>query len=294
MTSDFYPMDPMDSGPEYPTVFGIAMTPAVSGILLGLLGLGAAAAAWFYLAQPEFDKSQQLSAQVEQKKEQLLNKDEILKQIEQKNKEVAEAKQKRQDVLKLFANEDTMNTLLMDLNQQIKSRNQGVASAKASKLATCPGYVRQNVGKVETQMGEFATEAKLLKFEPNEKDSGVITDSSYGAAVNSQLKRKAIDVSFSGNYGQTQEVLRSIERLQPLLVLKAFESKTQQTGSSTANRLYELTKVGNQLEVRYLPNCQPDTKIESKFRLEALLPLSDKERQAAANAARAAAAAAPK
>ncbi len=60
MTTDFMPPDVDNLEPEYPVVFGVTLTPVVSGVLLGL-GLAALAGAiWVYFGQAEWDKNQLL------------------------------------------------------------------------------------------------------------------------------------------------------------------------------------------------------------------------------------------
>jgi type IV pilus assembly protein PilO len=104
--------------------------------------------------------------------------------------------------------------------------------------------------------------------------SGIITDGSYGTLVNNKLKRQAAQVVFEGNFNQTQSILRSIERLQPLLVLKEVSfSLGGGEGSKPLARLFE-TRGGI---ARFLPNCQPEPKITTTFRLEALVPLTPEE-----------------
>ncbi len=285
MTTDFMPSEMNDDfGPEYPVVFGVTFTPLVSGLLLGL-GLAALAGAlWFYLGQAEFEKNQQLANTVAEKEQKLAQQDTILKNIAQAKVRLEAAKKQRQDVTTLFANESTLNTLLLDLNRQIDSRNAGVAQARASKLASCPAEVRSNLAKYEQDLESkgfaLAARSELKKFEPDATKTGIIADSSYGTAVNNKLKRQTANVEFSGNFAQTQDILRSIERLQPLLVLKGMEMVAAKGGNSggATNQLFEFR--GNAIE--FVAGCQPEPVITSKFQLEALLPLTPEEAAKAA------------
>jgi type IV pilus assembly protein PilO len=130
-----------------------------------------------------------------------------------------------------------------------------------------------------------ARSAKLTKFEPAQNDAGtpnssnVITDSSLGAEVNGKLKHKVYNVVFEGDYGQTQSVMRSLERLQQLLLVKDYkarmlESETQQ-------------KVVVNRQGKIIPSGKPNnrTLIENSFKLEVLLPLTAEEAKQAAAAA---------
>jgi type IV pilus assembly protein PilO len=290
MTSDFMPSDLDDDlGPEYPVVFGITFTPMITGVLVGLGLIALAGALWFYLGQAELEKNQQLSAQVAEKQRKLDQQATILKNIAEAKTRLATTKKQREEVMKLFANPATLNTLLLDLNRQIDSRNVGLLQAKANKLAACPAWVRSGGQKFDEELASkgFAVVAKsqLEKFEPDDKKTGVIADGSYGSLVDNKLKRQTVNVEFAGNFNQTQQILRSIERLQPLLVLKNMDMKVGKDGNSASLRLFELR--GD--TVQFLTNCQMEPVITSKFQLEALLPLSPAEAAAAAPAAPAAA-----
>jgi type IV pilus assembly protein PilO len=287
MTTDFMPPDVDNLEPEYPVVFGVTLTPVVSGVLIGLGLVALAGAIWVYFGQAEWDKNQLLSAQVSEKKQKLEQQAAILKKIAAAKERLQAAKAQRQEVTKLFANESTLNTLLLDLNRQIDSRNVGLLQARQNKLASCPAWVRNAGDKFDQDLEQkgfaIAAKSQLKKFEPDLAKTGVIVDSSYGTLVNNQLKRQTVNVEFSGNFGQTQEILRSIERLQPLLVLKNMDITAGKDGSAggSSYRLFELR--GDR--VQFLTNCQPEPILTSKFQLEALLPLTPEEAAAAAKAA---------
>ena len=272
VSDDFIPSDPnFEDAPTYPVVFGVALTPVVSGVLLAIVGIGAATYLLLNFVQPEWEKYQALEQKVSDKKDQVNRQAAILKEIAKAKEELDSAKQKRGEVLGLFANESTFNTLLLDINRQIEQRNVETAQAKQTKLASCPAWVRSNLKEVENQVGELSVKASLKKFTPDSKASGIINDGSYGALVNNKLKRQLVSVSLEGNYNQTQSIMRSIERLQPLLVFKNFEL-TQDKGKG--GRLFETQ--GN--TIRFLSECQPDSKLITSFQLEALQPLTDADR----------------
>ncbi|HEY9805524.1 MAG TPA: hypothetical protein V6D04_03095, partial [Candidatus Obscuribacterales bacterium] len=119
-----------------------------------------------------------------------------------------------------------------------------------------------------------ARKAKLSSFVPAPEPATVITDSSLGATVNGKLKRKEITVNLEGNYEQTQSIMRSVERLQPLLLVKSFNSQLDQsTQKITVDRRGRLIPVG-----------RPETNLKTSFKLQALLPLTPQEATAAAKA----------
>jgi len=262
---DFIPGDPaFDERPEYPVVFGLRLTPAISGALLALLGFAGAAALLFYFVLPEWETYQQLKAKVEQTEADLQQQAVIKQQINTAKQNLEQAKQQRDDVLTLFANEASLNTLLLDLNRQVLARNADLSRRREQKLSQCPAVVQQNVAEFETKVGPLATEARMKTFTPTvvaADKSDVINDSSYGPQVNGKLRRQSATVELVGNYDQTTAILQSIERLQPLLVIRNLTSTVDE-------------KVRNFVPFPGSPNCVPDTQITTKFQLDALLPLN--------------------
>ncbi|NJL11025.1 MAG: pilus assembly protein PilO [Calothrix sp. SM1_7_51] len=222
-----------ESAPSYPVAFGITFTPKIIGILIGVAGIGVALYIILNMLMPAWDNFQQketkrndLQGQIDQKKA-------SINQIGKVKQELADAKQQQIQVLSLFANEKTLNTLLLDLNRLVEAGN--------------------------TQIASNGVRAKLRKFSP--------TDSSYGALVNNKLKRSITNIEINGTYEQTQAILRNIERLQPLLIVKDYKSVLQPPETPPPG-------------VR--PRLGPAA-ITSSFQLQALMPLSPEE--IAANAA---------
>jgi type IV pilus assembly protein PilO len=281
MTTDFMTDSELDNSPSYPTAFGITFTPAISGVLLGLLGLGAAGALITYLVMPAWETNQSLDTSVKEKTEQLQQQGEIRKQIQNAKDQLAKAKQKRDQVYGLFASEKTLNTLLLDLNQLIERNNAGLLAARSTKLNACPVYVQQlfatpgGAQEFHDRFGDLVAEAKLKRFKPDEKGAVVINDGSLGAPINGKLKRQSISIDIRGNFNQTQSIFRTIERLQPLLLIRNLDVKV--IDNKISEGLYEIQPDGT---IRYLTNCQPDNQITTTFEMDALLPLTDADRKA--------------
>jgi type IV pilus assembly protein PilO len=280
---DFIPNDPnLDTEPSYPVVFGIALTPVIIGTLLAVGGLALAAYLFLNFVQPALEQYNALKQKVQDQEAQVQQAAAIAKQDADARANLEAAKKQGADVLTLFSNEATLNTLLLDLNRQIETRNAGVARLERDRLAACPPWVRNNAEELRKSGVEVARRASLREFTPNVKASGVITDSAYGPLVNNKLKRQVANVVFEGNINQTQAIFRNIERLQPFLVFKDVKivvgDGTQ--APTTVNRLFEIR--GN--TVQFLPNCQPEPKLTTTFTLEALSPLTAAEKPKAAPA----------
>jgi type IV pilus assembly protein PilO len=278
MTSgDFLTQDGGFDEPNYPTVLGIQMTPVVSGILMGLLGVAIAGATWFYLISPLMEENGTIQADVDSKEEQLKKAEQIKRDLKAAKEELVKVGKQREQVMSLFAKERDLNTLLLDLNELIKRNNSGVDAAQVAKLATCPSWVReQYITRVksqtfEDQVGPLVAEAKLNKFQPvgtTEVISAVGSDSYVQPALLGKLKRQTIDVSFQGSFNQTQSIFRTIERLQPLLIIKNL---SMTLGNNNRRGLYES---GPGEKVRFLTNCQPESVVTTTFKMDALMPAS--------------------
>ena len=139
--------------------------------------------------------------------------------------------------MSLFSNEKTLDTLLLDLNRVIESTN------------------------ARTQRN--SVRSKLKQFTPVNQTAEVIADGSLGANVNGKLKRRTIDIAFDAPMEKTQSILRNIERLQPLLLVKNYESKLLETPILTSS-------------------IRRPTTITTSFQLQALIPVSPEEAAAAA------------
>ncbi|MBF2017449.1 MAG: pilus assembly protein PilO [Rivularia sp. T60_A2020_040] len=223
----------------YPVIFGITFTPIISGILIGVLGLAGATYMLLNFVMPAWEnfgekqnKQQELESQIEQKKSSLQNIDKI-------KAELAQAKSQQSQVLAVFASEKTLNTLLIDLNRLVEAGN--------------------------AQLSSNSVKAKLQKFAPSSEGTQPVNDGSLGTLVDGKLKRNSTEIAISGTYEQTQSILRNIERLQPLLLVKDYQSTLQP----------EVIEEGK-------PRRTGPTPITTTFKLEALVPMNPQEVAAAA------------
>jgi type IV pilus assembly protein PilO len=231
--------DFQESSSAGPVVFGISFTPKIIGILVGVLGFGGGAYMLLNMAMPAWDTYQQQQTKKNDLQVQIDQKKATTSQINQVKQQVAQAKQEQIQVLTLFANEKTLDTLLLDLNRLVESGN--------------------------TQLPPNAVRSELKRFVPTSTKPEPITDSSYGTLVNGKLKRTTINVDIIGTYEQTQSILRNIERLQPLLIVKNYQSNLAPEAPSTPEN--PLRRVG-------------PAPITTSFQLEALMPVNPSEQTA--------------
>ncbi len=230
---------------DYPTAFGITFTPQVMGITIGVLGFLAGVYILMTFVQPAWQQFQELNSSIDEKEAQVAQQAAIEAQIAELETQAEQAEAKQTQVLALFADERNLDTLLLDLN-----------------------------GFIEARQGE------LISFTP-QGELAVVGDGSLGEAANNKLKRQSISLEIQGTFDQTQSIMRSLERLQSLLLVKSYNSQILDNQT--------LTYSNGQIVVSETP------KLQTTFQIDALVPLSEEEKIAieAAAAEAAAAEAAP-
>jgi type IV pilus assembly protein PilO len=227
-----------ESSSAYPVVFGITFTPTISGILIGVLGIAGAAYMLMNLVMPAWESFTQKQGTKQQLETEIQGKQARLQSIDQLNAKLAQSKRQQSQVWAVFANEKTLDTLLIDLNRLVEAGN--------------------------AQLSSNAVKAKLQKYTPDSQGVQPVTDGSLGAEVNGKLKRSTTEITIRGTYEQTQSILRNIERLQPLLLVKDYQS----------------TLISENIEEGKPARVGP-TPITTSFKLEALVPMNPQEVAAA-------------
>ncbi len=144
----------------------------------------------------------------------------------------------------MFANQTSLNTLLLDLSRIIESAN---------------ALVKQ-----------YEARAQLQRFVPGNQADEALADGSFGARVNGKLKRRIFNIAFAGTFEQTESILRNIERLQPLLTIKDYQSTlAPRTPTDAKGR-----------------GVRGSAVINTSFQLLAIMPVSSEESVRAAIAAK--------
>jgi type IV pilus assembly protein PilO len=248
-TDDFIPdqgQDTTEASP-YPALFGITFTPIISGAIFAILGLGVAAYLLISQVQPAWENYQKLNNSLEEGKLKIKEQEAKLQQIEKAKEKLETSKKQQTSVLALFGSDQNLDTLLLDLNRQIDGRK--------AKLTSYTPLILANASAA--QKGAL----------PPIKGAEIVQDGSLGTEVNGKLKRRTFNLEFQGTIDQTQSSLRSIERLQSLLIIKDFKSRLDKKG-----QLIEINEKGK-VEAK----DQPKTNIETSFKLQILSPLTAQE-----------------
>ncbi|WP_414550084.1 pilus assembly protein PilO [Anabaena sp. CCY 0017] len=253
MSQDFQFSDQggeFSSETSYPVAFGITFTPKVIGIVVGVLGIAGAAYMLLNMVMPAWETYQQKQGQAENLQSQVEQKKASIKEIDQVKADLAQAKRQNIQVLSLFANENTLDTLLLDINRLVEATNSPVAAN--------------------------AVRAKLTRFVPASEQSEPINDGSLGPIVDGKLKRSSITIELEGTFEQTQSIMRNIERLQPLLIVKDYQARLSPEPTTQSSD-------GEEVIRRVGP-----APITTSFEIQALMPRNPEEVAAAAKAAEAA------
>ncbi|OAB60950.1 hypothetical protein AY599_09850 [Leptolyngbya valderiana BDU 20041] len=264
-------------------LFGITLSPQILAVVIAAAGLGASVYLALNFVKPLWEQRTTLRREIAEKEAQRSAQGDIVAQIEAAQIERDAAEEIQRDVLSMFASPESLDTLLFDLNQQVRQRNAnlGPEEVRAKLVAEgCPTSVIENYADLERQVDGFFATAKLTRFEPvfpetsrqtnaaaiTEDGYELVQDGSLGASADNQVKRQTYEVEMQGNFDQTRMILTQMEQLQPLLVVKNFQAELEdQTFLFDRNGI--------------LSGCQPETKINSSFTLQALLPLTQEELQ---------------
>ncbi len=220
----------------YPTVFGVQLTPVVSGAAIFLVGAAVAFYLYSTFVQPQLAEQQRLQAEIDAQEALLVDPAQLQSQLDAATARRDESEQLRDQVLALYAEDDNLDVLLLDLNARVESVS-GITEL---------------------------SDAELTQFEFLPGESGVITDSSFGQAVNHRLQRQVYNVQMDATFAQTQNFFQNFERLQPLTVIRNYSSSV-----NPSNYTLSLNEQGQPVIIND-PDV-PDT-ISTSFQLNVLLP----------------------
>jgi type IV pilus assembly protein PilO len=229
------------AAPVYPSIFGITFSPIVIGLCLAAVGGAISAYLYMSILQPQIAKNQELETKLSETQSQIDQRKDNAQKIAAAEQSLDRANAQKQVVLGLFASDKKLDTLLIDLNKLINIR-----------------------------------QGELQKFVPDPPVAGsgssgaaVVTDSSLGASLNNKLKRKGVAIAVKGNFEQIQSILRTIERLDQLLIVKDFHADVDKSTQ----------KIVMDAQGKIIP--QPPATLNTSFKIQALIPLTAAEQAAA-------------
>lgn len=238
-----------DVGPTYPVAFGIEMTPQIQGILIGLVGVGLAVFGFVRLVAPQRVSNAELRDTIAEKEQQLLTQQQQLQDIEELRAELDRVLAQRRDIYSLLASQSDLETLLLDLNQRVEDTNAGIQAQR--------NRIRQLGFEPEV------IEAQIQAFTPSGLPVLVEDDETYGPILNGKVEVQTTSVQITGAFSQVESIVRNLERLEPLLIVRDFNVSTQDTVDETVVD-------GNGRVV-----ARPRSEINVSFQMDALLPTQD-------------------
>ena len=219
-------------GPTYPTAFGIELTPKVQGIALAVLGLIGAFALYNFVVQPVQEEKNVLEAQVAEKEAQVAQQQASLANRAALQAELDTVIEQRVGIYSLLGNGQSLDTLLLDINQQIQNSNAAIADvlrADPARLDNAQlaalGLSREQIQRVKTvfsgnpQLQKMLYNSELLSFTPS--PSVLLADGP--PELNGKLERYTVSVSMQALFPQTQSIMRNLERLEPLVVIRDMQ-----------------------------------------------------------------------
>ena len=232
--ADDFALDEKELGEDYPSAFGITFTPKVSGIAIAVAGISLAIYGFVKYVQPAREEYQQKLTQKQELQQQLnsIKSGDADLKLAQLEADLEASKVLKSRVLSMFTSEEDLETLLIDLNSFIASN-----------------------------------QAELIQYQPDSNTS-VIDDASWGAGVQGKLKRKGVSLTIEGTFNETRELLRDLERLQPLLMIQSISSTVTEEPTAVLTNTTEG-------QTTIVPKTEAELKTQIK--LDAILPMSQAE-----------------
>jgi len=178
----------LESG--YPEFFGLTLTPKVTGISIAVLGLLIAGYLGWTQLLPAINELSTLQTEKAEKENQLdqLSESQFEQRIVVKARELEDARRLKQEVESLFAQDRTLETLLLDANSFANFSNLRITSYT-------PAGDKQTVG-----------------------------DDSFGPSATNNLQVRTYNLNLEGSFQELQLFIQDLERLQPLLVVQDFNT----------------------------------------------------------------------
>lgn len=197
-TEEYLPAASAAPQSNYPTVFGVTLTPMVGGIAAGVVGLLAFGYLLLNQVMPVLESNSTLAADVTAKEEQVKTQTASLGKMKQARQGLTAAQARQTQVTNLFASDQSIDTILLDVNRLIEEK----------KLT-------------------------LQTFEPKGPVE-IIADSSLGEGANNLLKRQSYSVKLKGGFNRTKDLIQQLERLQPLVRITDMNSKVEKLQQSVS------------------------------------------------------------
>ncbi len=186
------------------------LTPQIQGILIAVLGLGLAGFAAFKMLLPATEEQTSLKAQIAAKEAEIATQQSKISQMDEAKANLATTQEQKENVLALFAQGATLETLLLDINQIVRQSGGNLESFKP--LESNPN---DWIFKDGTAQGGGSAP-------PADPAAAPATPS---LTLSQAVEGKTMELEMAGSYQQTLDTLRRLERLQQMVVFGEFSSE---------------------------------------------------------------------
>jgi type IV pilus assembly protein PilO len=219
VSEQFMAMDPAQAEEAPPPgsykIGSFVLTPQIQGVLIAVLGLGIAGFAAFKMLMPAMEEQANLKTEIAAKEAEIATQQSKISQMDEAKANLATTQQQKENVLALFAQGATLETLLLDINQIVGQSGGNLESFKPF-LDSSPN---DWIFKEGTAQGAAAAA-------PPPGDAAAPTTPSL--ALSQAVEGKTMELEMAGSYQQTLDTLRRLERLQQMVVFGEFTSELGQ------------------------------------------------------------------
>ncbi|UZQ53663.1 GspMb/PilO family protein [Trichothermofontia sichuanensis B231] len=224
---------------QYPSAFGITFTPLIGGVIIAVLGLAGGVYVLATQVLPAWQQVQDLNSQVQAKRLEVEQKQASKAAVAEAQANLEKALQRQETVTKFFSQSRNLDTLLLTLNQIAQERD-----------------------------------VKINQFAPGKTE--VVEDDSLGPGVKGKLERTNFTIELEGNFRAIQSVLRSIERLEPLLLIQGLSAESDRPAPQLEVSLAQ-TPAGLASNQPILRTTAQEPTLKTTFTLQAIRALSPEE-----------------
>lgn len=189
------------------------LTPQIQGILIAVLGLGLAGFAGFKMLLPAMEEQTSLKSQIAAKEAEIATQRSKISQMEEARANLITTQQQKENVLALFAQGATLETLLLDINQIVRQSGGNLESFKP--LESSPN---------EWIFTEGPAQAGGAAAPPPADPAAAPPPTTPSLTLSQAVEGKTMALEMAGNYQQTLDTLRRLERLQQMVVFGQFTS----------------------------------------------------------------------
>lgn len=220
---EFIPGGAAEETSSYPSAFGITFTPPIIGGMVAVMGLLGTVYIALNFIQPAFEEYNKKQNELTAKIQEVENLKKTVQNIEKLQVDLVKAESQRKEVLSLFSTAQNLDTLLLDVNNSVKERR--------AELKTFQPIIVPPTGQTAQQQAQTASDP---------------------------FQRQTFTIALDSNFEQMQAILRNIERLQVLTVVREFNTTVTKDPKIVINQ--------GQASVSGVPT------LTTTFKLETIIP----------------------